>query len=79
MKRKTLLDYPNLFEEWDFERNESINPMELPINSKQIVSWSCKHGHKWKTQFNSRIIRKSSCPYCIGIRVISGVNDQLII
>ena len=75
MKRKTLLDYLNLFEEWDFECNESINPMELPINSKQIVSWRCKYGHRWKTQFNSRIIRNSSCPYCIGRRAISGVND----
>lgn len=43
------------------------------IGSKDKVWWNCSKGHEWKAAISSR--KKAGCPYCKGLRVITGVND----
>lgn len=70
--RKVLLgfndlvsQYPNLIEEWDYEKN-SKNPEEFVPGSHTKVWWKCIKNHSWITQvaFRATHVRKSGCPDC---------------
>lgn len=69
--------YPNLLEEWDYEKNNelNLNPEKCTSTSKQKVWWKCKNNHKWLTSIYRRTIRKSNCPYCTNQRILKGYND----
>jgi hypothetical protein len=43
--------------------------------SKEKFDWKCINGHIWKASIESRTHLKSGCPYCAGIRVLTGFND----
>ncbi len=69
--------YPNLLEEWDYERNEK-SPDEYLAHSNTVVSWMCKkdNRHVWDAAISSRTGKAgSSCPVCHGLKIIPGVND----
>jgi len=62
---------PELFREWDFERNE-----ELGLDVYQETKWSNKGAHwccnlypdehRWFTRIGHRASNNSNCPYCSG-------------
>ncbi|TML83732.1 MAG: hypothetical protein E6G08_19145 [Actinobacteria bacterium] len=56
--------YPELLEEWNFERNER-DPSELTVGSRVKVWWRCKRdrNHEWQAIVLSRV-RGSGCPLC---------------
>lgn len=57
---------PNVVLEWDYKKNEGINPEAYTINSKEKVWWKCKQcGNEWKAQINNRVLRHSGCPKCM--------------
>jgi len=64
-KRKSLAFlYPQLKQEWDYQKNKKIDPFKLSPFSKNSVFWHCKHcGKKWKARPGDRI--KSAIPRCI--------------
>ena len=66
---------PELIEEWDFEKNGSIDPDNIFYRSKEMVWWKCRYGHSWQKSVCSRTKNKSVCPYCTGRSVIKGYND----
>ena len=64
---------PELRDEWDFEKNKSIDPKKLKRGSGKKVWWICPKGHSYDATIVQRL--KSNCPICVGKRVIAGVND----
>ena len=66
--------HPVLQKEWDYGRNENLDPEKLPVTSPVKVWWKCQRGHEWQTTVVSRYAG-SGCPYCKGKRVIPGETD----
>jgi len=69
-----ISDNSKLLGEWDFEKN-TLNPNSITVGSKKKVWWKCHNGHSWSVDPGTRISKGSGCPYCAGIKAISGVND----
>ncbi|WP_331554014.1 zinc-ribbon domain-containing protein [Acetobacterium sp.] len=69
---KTL--YPNLIEEWDYYKNNELKPEDLLPQSNMVVWWRCNKEHQWKAPI-SRRTKGTGCPYCEGVKVLSGFND----
>ena len=61
--------YPELQEEWDFERNTK-QPKEYTGGSSAVVWWKCKKGHHWKAAISDRS-RGYNCPECSEERRVS--------
>lgn len=53
---------PHLLEEWDYDLNEGLDPTQFHKNSRDLISWKCSNGHKWKARIYSRSL--SNCPGC---------------
>lgn len=67
--------FPELIEEWDYEKNKGITPEVYSARNNKKVWWKCKKGHSWLASINTRGERKLGCPYCAGQRVLVGEND----
>ena len=64
--------------EWDFERNESLDPTSISTSSKQKANWICKKcGGRYSTSISLKTKRGIKCPYCTGNRALPGFNDLL--
>lgn len=61
--------YPELIEEFDFERNVCIDPHTLAPKSGTYCWWICRRTkcghHRWEAQVSSRA-SGAECPYCDG-------------
>lgn len=66
--------YPELSEDWDFEKNDPLGPSDVPMYSQASVWWKCSKGHSWKNTVSHRI-QGQGCPYCAGNRILPGFND----
>lgn len=69
----TLL--PDLVIEWNWDRNETIKPSEVKVNSFKKVWWMCDKGHEWEAQICSRARNGNGCPFCSNKKIAKGVND----
>lgn len=70
--------YPEIAEEWNYERNGSLTPDMFSKASMQIkVWWKCKKGHEWQSTIAHRTQMKSKCPYCSNRKILKGYNDFL--
>lgn len=67
--------YPDIADEWDFEKNHSNTPENIAAGSNKSVYWICKKGHRWKAKISNRTYNNTGCPYCSGRMAISGEND----
>lgn len=65
--------YPDLAEEWNYERNV-LEPSEILSGTAKKVWWKCKKGHEWESLISSRCTGVG-CPYCAGKKVLKGYND----
>ena len=65
---------PTLSNEWNYEKNNGLTPMDVFPNSKKRVWWKCDKGHEWETMISNRN-KGSGCPYCSGRKVLEGYND----
>lgn len=55
---------PDLAEEWDYEKNNEVDPEKTICTSQKKVWWKCKDcGCEWKTSIYLRF-RGSGCPKC---------------
>ncbi|MBQ6493175.1 MAG: zinc-ribbon domain-containing protein [Erysipelotrichaceae bacterium] len=73
--------YPELLEEWDFEKNSKIglDPYSITPGSGKKANWICKKcEYSWSTTINHRIHGRG-CPYCAGKAVVTGKNDLAIL
>ena len=66
---------PELVEEWNYEKNGSMQPENVAPFSDKKVWWKClKHGHEWQAVVKSRT-KGSGCPICSGHLAQAGFND----
>lgn len=57
--------FPELMEDWDYERNVDISPDEIFPYTNRKVWWLCENGHHYRSTVNSHS-QGSGCPYCYG-------------
>jgi hypothetical protein len=56
--------YPQLAEEWDFDKNQN-SPDEVTSSSGKLVWWICRlEGHSWRTSPSHRGKGGRGCPSC---------------
>lgn len=73
--KNTLYDFnPSYLLEWDYEKNNEINPKSVSYASTKKVWWICKKGHSFNDPIASRY-KGSSCPICSNRVIVSGIND----
>lgn len=61
--------FPNLVEEWDYNKNFPLTPSDVYYGSNLKVWWMCKKGHSWRIKITNRTKRSSGCPYCSNKRI----------
>jgi hypothetical protein len=63
---------PKLLKEWDFKKNNGINPDKIYYSSTTKVWWKCEKGddHEWQASVQTRN-NGVGCPYCSGQKVSS--------
>lgn len=69
--------FPEIALQWNYEKNEELNPKDVSAKSGKKVWWKCKNGHEWEATVSSR--QKTSCPYCSNRVLVRGLNDLLTI
>ena len=65
---------PALMEEWNFEKNEGIDPQKYSATSRRKVWWRCCYGHEWQASIASRV-KGCGCPYGAGKMVAISRNQ----
>ena len=53
----------NLMAEWNWQKNENVNPTQITIGSDKKVWWKCSKGHEWQATIASRNGGRG-CPVC---------------
>lgn len=73
----TLFDRnPELLEEWDYDKNQSLDPREIYYKSTKKAWWKCrKCSYEWETKISRRTDIGVGCPVCHKRRVWPGHND----
>ncbi len=72
---------PDLFDEWDFEKNDEIglDIYSMSYGANKKVWWICNNGHSWNATINSRTSTyRTNCPYCSG-RKATTENNLLVL
>ena len=70
-----LIGNIDLMDEWNWNKNENLNPKTLTCGSGKKVWWICKNGHEWNDIIYNRTKRDRNCPYCSNKKVLVGYND----
>jgi hypothetical protein len=70
------LNFPKISKEWNFKRNNPLQPEWFSYGSGSMVWWQCNKGHEWETTISTRS-SGSGCPECSGRRV--GKDNNLFI
>ena len=65
---------PIVAKEWDYEKNDNLEPENFTANSNKKVWWKCIHGHEWQATIANRN-DGYGCPYCSGRHAVKGEND----
>ena len=71
-------NYPELLNEWDYEKNEGIDPYKILHATHTNVDWICNKNpeHKWKTDVSSRTNKNhpTGCPRCAGMLEVNDIR-----
>jgi glutaredoxin len=51
------------------------DPKTIIAGTNKKLEWKCSQGHIWKASGNSRISKKSGCPYCANTLLLKNFND----
>ena len=54
---------PALANEWNYEKNDGLTPMDVLPNSNKKVWWKCSKGHEWQAIIVNRN-KGRCCPQC---------------
>ena len=52
-----------LANEWNYEKNNGLTPVDVMPNSGKKVWWKCKKGHEWQATITNRN-KGIGCPVC---------------
>lgn len=76
--------FPQLAQEWDYDKNDGLKPSELPYGSHKEVYWVCP---ACKQSYKKRICNRTApakantesrkCPICLGRQIIPGYNSLM--
>ena len=56
---------PTLANEWNYEKNSELRPIDVSPKSHKKVWWKCSKGHEWQATIRNRN-NGADCPYCSG-------------
>jgi DNA-directed RNA polymerase subunit RPC12/RpoP len=56
---------PSLSNEWNYDKNGGLTPMDVLPNTHKQVWWKCSKGHEWQATVAHRN-NGTGCPYCSG-------------
>lgn len=56
---------PELLEDWDYEKNEGIDPESVSAYSHIKYHWKCKNGHSYKAAPDNLMRHNTRCPICV--------------
>lgn len=65
---------PALANEWNYEKNNDLTPLDVMPNSNEKVWWKCEKGHEWEALIINRN-RGRDCPICSNKKILKGYND----
>ena len=66
--------HPEIAQQWDYERNGTLNPTNVIAGSERKVYWICNKGHSWSASIEKRTNGRH-CPVCSNKKVLAGFND----
>ena len=67
--------YPEIASEWHPSKND-VTPDTIPPKARRSAWWLCKEcGFEWIAPVYSRVGNNTKCPFCAGVRIITGIND----
>lgn len=72
--KKLIVNNEKLMKEWDYKRNENLNPKLLFENCSKKAWWICPRGHSYYSQISVRS-KGSGCPFCNKGVLLEGFND----
>jgi len=55
--------HPLISEDWDYQKNDDLNPNQFVMSDKKSVWWKCKKGHSYQVSIYSRV-RSNGCKVC---------------
>ncbi|AYV77341.1 MAG: hypothetical protein Barrevirus38_2 [Barrevirus sp.] len=62
--------FPDLMDQWDYDKNTGIDPNTTAATSSKMVSWKCPNTcsidckHEWDSIINGRANSDYGCPFC---------------
>lgn len=56
--------FPEIAEEWNYEKNYPLLPSQVSPGSVKKVWWKCLKGHEYQTIIHLRTCGKRNCPEC---------------
>ena len=65
MKQKFMEKFPELAQEWDYERNLPLKIESISESSRKTVHWKCAYGHRYEASAYDRA-KGAGCPYDSG-------------
>ncbi len=70
-----LTTFPELAQDWDFQKNDTLLPSMVAKGSDKKVWWKC---NKCKQSYLASINKHTQgqgCPVCAGKKIVKGIND----
>ena len=61
--KKYIIDNKELIKEWDYDKNDGIDPNGIGIGSHKKAWWICDKGHVWEAIISSRN-KGAGCMLC---------------
>jgi hypothetical protein len=59
-------NYPEIRDEWDYEKNKKLTPYDILPKSNKFVWWKCSDcGNQWNARIADRTGKNSGCPACV--------------
>lgn len=75
MTKKYLTDFPDLMQEWDWNRNKDLDPSKITHSSAKFKPfWVCPRHHSYQSEAYRRT-RGRGCNVCSGKTVVVGINN----
>lgn len=66
---------PRVAAEWHPTLNGELKPTHVSSRNTRSIWWQCYEGHEWKNLVSNRVRFNQNCPYCVGKKAASGIND----
>ncbi|MBE6566307.1 MAG: hypothetical protein E7659_04280 [Ruminococcaceae bacterium] len=63
-----------LANEWNYEKNNKLTPIDVASCSGKKIWWKCSKGHEWQARIVDRCAG-NGCPFCSGRYLLKGEND----